>query len=41
MICTPYQMLLCDQIKKKEMGRVCRTDGREEMNTGFWWGDLT
>jgi hypothetical protein len=40
MICTPYQLLLYDQIKKKEMGRVRSKTGREEMNKGFWWGDL-
>jgi hypothetical protein len=26
MISTPYQILLCDQTKKKEMGMVCSTD---------------
>ena len=30
MICTPPQILFCDQIKKNEMGGVCKTYGAEE-----------
>jgi hypothetical protein len=30
-----------DQIKEKEVDRLCETHGEtEEVNTGFWWGDL-
>jgi len=28
------------QIKKIEMGGACNTYGREEVNTGFLWGNL-
>jgi len=32
---------MSDQIRKNEMGGACSTMGvREEVHTGFWWGDL-
>ena len=38
MICTPYQILPCDQIKKKEMGMVCSTDGERRDEYGILVG---
>jgi hypothetical protein len=34
---------LGDQIKKNKMGRACSLygEGKGEMRTGFWWGNLT
>ena len=29
-----------DKIKKTEMGKACSTY-REEVHTGFWWGNLS
>jgi len=38
MIYIPYQILLCDQIVKKEMGRVCSTDGERRDEYGILVG---
>jgi hypothetical protein len=37
MISTAHQICSGDEIEKNDMGWVC---GREEVHTGFWWGNL-
>jgi hypothetical protein len=34
---------LGDEIKTNKMGRTCSTygEGKGEVHTGFWWGNLT
>jgi hypothetical protein len=29
-----------DKIEKNDMGGACSMDGRREVCTGFWWGNL-
>ena len=41
MICTAHPVFFGDQIEKNEMGGECSTcGGREDVRTGFQWGNL-
>jgi hypothetical protein len=40
MICTPHQILVCDQIEKNEMGGVCSMYGEEERHIQDFGGGI-
>jgi hypothetical protein len=35
-----YSSVVTSLIEKNDMGGACSTYGKNEVQTGFWWGDL-